>query len=87
MVRAQEFEPWTDGLKVPCNAGWTMRKVPELTAYFWIIKVLPTAVGESITDYLVHHIPPVIAVALGTTGLAISLVLQFSARQYVPWIY
>jgi hypothetical protein len=30
-----------------------MRKVPEITAIFWIIKLLSTAMGESTTDYLV----------------------------------
>ncbi len=64
-----------------------MRKVPELTVYFWVIKVLTTAVGESISDYLVHTINPYIAVTLGGIGLAVSLVLQFSVRRYVAWIY
>ena len=30
-----------------------MRKVPEVTIYFWIIKLLTTAMGESSSDYLV----------------------------------
>jgi uncharacterized membrane-anchored protein len=33
-----------------------MRKVPEVTIYFWIIKLLSTAMGESTSDYLVYHI-------------------------------
>ncbi len=64
-----------------------LTKVPEVTVYFWIIKILTTAVGESISDYLVHAINPVIAVALGGIGLAIALALQFSVRRYVTWIY
>ncbi len=64
-----------------------LRKVPEITVYFWIIKLLTTAMGESTSDYLVHTIDPVIAVALGGIGLAIVLVLQFSVRRYVAWIY
>ena len=27
-------------------------KVPEVTSYFWIIKILATTVGETIADYL-----------------------------------
>ncbi len=65
----------------------TMRKVPELTAYFWITKVLTTAMGEATSDYLVHRFPAVIAVALGGVALAMSLVLQFYVRRYVAWIY
>src|SRR5947207_9883210 len=64
-----------------------MRKVPEVTIYFWIIKLLTTAMGESTSDYLVFHINPYIAVALGGLGLLISLVLQLSVRRYIPWIY
>ncbi|MGO9557619.1 MAG: hypothetical protein ACLPQS_15975 [Acidimicrobiales bacterium] len=64
-----------------------MRKVPQLTVYFWTIKVLTTAMGEATSDYLVHRFPPALAVALGGIALAISLVLQFAAHRYVPWIY
>jgi uncharacterized membrane-anchored protein len=64
-----------------------LRKVPELSAFFWIIKVLTTAMGESTSDYLVHRFDPVTAVAFGAIGLALALVLQFSVRRYVAWIY
>lgn len=64
-----------------------MRKVPQVTAYFWVIKVLTTALGESTSDFAVHQIDPVFAVAFGAIGLAIGMVLQFSVRRYVPWIY
>jgi uncharacterized membrane-anchored protein len=62
-------------------------KVPEVTVYFWIVKVLSTAMGESTSDYLVYHINPYIAVALGGIGLAVALLLQFVVRRYVAWIY
>jgi uncharacterized membrane-anchored protein len=65
----------------------TKAKVPEITIYFWIVKILTTAMGESTSDYLVAHIDPVIAVGLGFVGLVIALALQFSARRYVAWIY
>ncbi|MGH2345578.1 MAG: COG4705 family protein [Chloroflexota bacterium] len=64
-----------------------MRKVPEITVYFWIIKLLSTAMGEATSDYLVHQINPYFAVALGGIGLAAALVLQFFVRRYVAWIY
>lgn len=62
-------------------------KVPEITVYFWITKVLTTAMGEVTSDYLVHRFNPVFAVALGAVGFAIAIVIQFLARRYVPWIY
>jgi uncharacterized membrane-anchored protein len=64
------------------------RKVPEVTLYFWIIKVLTTAMGESTSDYLVYHMySPYIAVVLGGIGLAVAIVLQLLVRRYVAWIY
>jgi uncharacterized membrane-anchored protein len=64
-----------------------LRKVPEVTAIFWLIKLLTTAVGESTSDFLVLTINPYLAVALGGVGLLIALALQFSTRRYVAWIY
>ena len=64
-----------------------LRKVPEVTIYFWIIKLLTTAMGESSSDYLVYHIDPYVAVILGGLGLLASLALQLLVRRYVPWIY
>jgi uncharacterized membrane-anchored protein len=62
-------------------------KVPEITVYFWIVKLLTTAMGEATSDYLVYHINPYIAVTMAGLGLVISLILQFSVRRYVAWIY
>src|SRR5438105_1455150 len=64
-----------------------MRKVPEITVYFWIIKLLTTAMGESTSDYLVYQINPYVAVAIGCIGLAVALILQLLARRYVAWVY
>lgn len=64
-----------------------LSKVPEITIYFWIIKILTTAMGESLSDYSVHVINPVIAVALGGLALAVALIIQFRTRHYVAWIY
>jgi uncharacterized membrane-anchored protein len=57
-------------------------RVPEVTVYFWAIKALSTALGESTSDYLVHAIPPVVAVGLGFIGFAVALAIQFSMRRY-----
>lgn len=62
-------------------------KVPEITAIFWIIKLLSTAMGESTSDYFVFQINPYVAVALGCLGLVGALILQLVARRYIPWVY
>jgi uncharacterized membrane-anchored protein len=62
-------------------------KVPEVTAFFWIVKALTTAMGESTSDFLVHSLVPEIAVVLGGIAFSIALYLQFSKDRYVPWAY
>lgn len=64
-----------------------LAKVPEITVYFWIVKLLTTAMGEATSDYFVHHINPYIAVILGGIGFVVALVLQLSIRRYVAWVY
>ena len=58
-----------------------------MTVYFWIVKVLTTAMGETISDYLVYHINPYIAVVAGGVGFAAAMLLQFAARRYMAWVY
>jgi uncharacterized membrane-anchored protein len=62
-------------------------KVPEVTAFFWIVKALTTGMGESTSDFLVHGLVPEVAVVLGAIGFAIAIFLQFSSDRYVPWRY
>jgi len=38
------------------RSSQVLLKVPEITVYFWIVKLLSTAMGESTSDYLVFHI-------------------------------
>ncbi|MFD5515713.1 hypothetical protein [Streptomyces sp. NPDC127066] len=62
-------------------------KVPEVTLYFWVIKVLTTGMGETASDFLAQRLGPVPAVGLGGLALATSLALQFAVRRYVAWVY
>ena len=66
-----------------------LNKVPEVTLWFWLIKVMATTVGETAADFLNVNLH------FGLTGtsavmailLGIFMVLQLRARQYVPWLY
>jgi uncharacterized membrane-anchored protein len=66
-----------------------LNKVPEVTAIFWIIKILSTTVGETGADYLAVHV----GLGAGVTAanmvilLAAALALQLRTQRYVPWIY
>ncbi|QOG19080.1 MULTISPECIES: COG4705 family protein [Bradyrhizobium] len=66
-----------------------LNKVPEVTAIFWIIKILSTTVGETGADYLAVHVGLGAGLtAICMTGLLVAaLLLQLSRRLYVPWIY
>src|SRR6516164_4877859 len=68
-------------------AMYAASKVPLITVYFWIIKLLTTAMGEATSDYMVRTINPVIAVLFGFAGFVIAMVLQLRAKRYVAWIY
>jgi uncharacterized membrane-anchored protein len=63
------------------------KKVPELTLFFWVTKVLTTGMGETTSDYFVHSYNPYLVVAVGATCLAISVVWQLYVRRYLPWVY
>ena len=66
-----------------------LNKVPEVTIYFWIIKILCTTVGETFADNLN------LKLSLGLTNLTyimgavliVVLVVQFRARRYIPGVY
>lgn len=66
-----------------------LSKVPEVTIFFWIIKVLCTTVGETASDFLNVNL------GFGLTGtsivmgavLLIALFFQFRAKRYIPGLY
>ncbi|BAN34708.1 hypothetical protein SCD_n00867 [Sulfuricella denitrificans skB26] len=66
-----------------------LNKVPEVTLYFWIIKIMATTVGETGADFLNFDLN------FGLTGtsvfmaglLVVFLFMQLRSRKYVPWLY
>ena len=66
-----------------------LSKVPEVTVFFWVIKVLCTTVGETFADFINTQLGD----NLNTTTLVMSgfliasLLVQFSFRRYVPMVY
>ena len=66
-----------------------LNKVPEVTLYFWIIKILCTTVGETAADYLNDTLGFGLTNTTYVMGalLIATLVFQFRARTYVPGIY
>jgi len=74
---------------VMTNIKSMLVKVPAITLFFWIIKVLSTTVGETLADYLNSTL------GLGDNGtilvmvsvLLVLLAAQLILRKYVPAIY
>jgi uncharacterized membrane-anchored protein len=66
-----------------------MNKVPEVTLYFWLIKILCTTVGETFADYLNETLGFGLTNTTIVMGAAflVALTLQFRAQRYLPWIY
>ncbi|GAB6902533.1 COG4705 family protein [Kineosporia succinea] len=71
------------------KAHQMLNKVPEITVWFWIIKILCTTVGESFADW----INMTLGVGLASTALfftvvfAVVLTVQMRLKRYVPVAY
>jgi uncharacterized membrane-anchored protein len=71
------------------SARVTLSKVPEITLWFWVIKILCTTVGESFADW----INMTLGVGLGPTSviftgvLVVVLARQLTLDRYVPFVY
>jgi uncharacterized membrane-anchored protein len=61
-------------------------KVPEITAIFWVLKLLTTGMGEAMSDFLGQQNVP-IAAAIGIFGLWLALRLQMRTREYRAGYY
>jgi uncharacterized membrane-anchored protein len=66
-----------------------LSKVPEVTIFFWIIKVLCTTVGETFADFLNFNLGFGLSLTTLIMGIAffVLLVVQFSVKKYNPAIY
>src|SRR3954468_14749781 len=64
-------------------------KVPEVTLYFWVIKIMCTTVGETAADYLNGNLGFGLTNTTYVAGalLVALLIAQFRTRRYVPGVY
>jgi uncharacterized membrane-anchored protein len=67
-------------------ARHAITKVPEITAIFWVLKLLTTGMGEAMSDFLGQKSVP-LAGAVGVFGLWLALWLQLRAREYKAPVY
>ncbi|NIK76795.1 putative membrane-anchored protein [Paenibacillus castaneae] len=86
----QKFSNTLNGdTAAPFRGNAILNKVPEVTIFFWLIKIMATTMGETAADLLNANLH------LGLTNttfilgglLLIALFIQFRANKYVPWVY
>ncbi|PEB51715.1 hypothetical protein CON65_05525 [Bacillus pseudomycoides] len=73
----------------PSRARQMLNKVPEVTIFFWIIKIMATTVGETAADFLNFNMKWGLAntTFFMSVLLLITLFFQFRSKKYVPSIY
>src|ERR1700759_3727893 len=73
----------------PTTRVTMLNKVPEVTVWFWIIKILCTTVGESFADWINVGLGNGLnaTAAIFTIVLCIVLVVQLLLNRYVPAVY
>src|SRR3954462_8725922 len=66
-----------------------LNKVPEVTLFFWVIKIMCTTIGETAADYLNENLGFGLTNTTYVTGalLAVLLMAQFQLKRYVPFVY
>jgi uncharacterized membrane-anchored protein len=74
---------------VPSLGRKMLNKVPEVTLFFWVIKIMCTTVGETAADYLNDNLGFGLTNTTYFTGalLAVLLLAQFQLKRYVPIVY
>src|SRR3954466_15586706 len=64
-------------------------KIPEVTLYFWVIKIMCATIGETAADYLNDNLGFGLTKTTYVAGalLVALLVAQFKLKRYVPPVY
>lgn len=73
----------------PSNTRRMLNKVPEITLFFWIIKILCTTVGETGADFLNETLNfglDGVTLIIGSI-LVVVLAFQFISKKYIPGVY
>ena len=66
-----------------------LSKVPEVSLFFWVIKVLCTTVGETFADFINGKLGDNLTTTTIVMGslLVVALVVQFRVPEYIPAVY
>jgi uncharacterized membrane-anchored protein len=66
-----------------------LNKVPEVTVFFWLIKMMSTTVGETAADFLNVDLGWGLTFTSVITGLLflVTIVIQLRSDRYIPVVY
>jgi uncharacterized membrane-anchored protein len=72
-----------------CKLSMRLNKVPEVTVYFWVIKVLATTVGETAADFLAVRLNLGLNITsyMMSAAFLVLLLFQVRAKRYIPPLY
>ena len=62
-------------------------KVPAVKPYFWVVKLLTTAMGEAVSDFVVLDWNKYVGVVMGFVVFAVAMLWQFRTPRYRTWPY
>jgi uncharacterized membrane-anchored protein len=71
----------------PAGMRFAAAKVPEITAWFWVAKLLTTGMGETTWDWAAIALGPVPAILLSALGFVVATGLQLREHAYRAWVY
>lgn len=76
------------GIETDFEFKFGLNKVPEVTLYFWIIKILCTTTGETGADYLIENFLGLVNTTYFMSILLLLIIyIQFKVKKYTPIIY
>jgi uncharacterized membrane-anchored protein len=80
---------YTNELSPSSKNQQMLNKVPKVTLFFWIIKILATTVGETAADFLNFNLKLGLSKTTFIMGgiLVISLIFQFGVKKYIAGVY
>ena len=66
-----------------------LNRVPEITLFFWVIKIMATTVGETAADFLsfTMKLGLVNTSYVMSSLLLVALLIQFKLKRYTPMSY
>src|SRR5258706_5167717 len=67
----------------------SLNKVPEVSFFFWVIKIMATTVGETGADFLIFNLKLGLNATSAIMGvaLAVFLFIQLRAQKYISLVY